>query len=73
MVVIKKFEGDYYVCKVRKVYKGNKIIQDKYKSQFNVRATSGNVGAFKLGKQHIVSTPPELVGKKLRLKVVIIK
>ena len=75
MVVIKKIGDNYYLCKKKRgLYRGNHNIQEKFTSIFRIRANWHKKGG-KLNLNHAVTitSPEELVGKKIMLKVIIVE
>lgn len=67
MAEIKKFVNDYFVC--RSIKPNGKIIRN----WFLIKTISKNRGGIFLGKNRYILTPKELIGKRIRLKIEVLK
>jgi len=65
MTIIKKFVNDYFVCRIPL---GSSIL---FRNWFLVKQNSKNRGKIQLGSS--INTPKELIGKRIRLKIEVLK
>ena len=73
MVNIKKIGNEYYLCKKKRgLYRGKHYIQEKFTNKFVIKANSFKKGGrLNLNHRFTISTPEDLVGKKIMLKVIV--
>lgn len=72
MTTVKRYEDGYYLCRFK--YSGYKIDGKKrklYNRNYRIRYSTGYVGSISLSQ--IITFPKELAGKKIRIKVEVLK
>ena len=71
-IFIKKVGGNYYLCRGRMASRSHPKKKNVFYNWFPVRFTEYNNGTIGCKTDHI-STPHELIGKKIRFKIEIIE